>query len=34
MRLVIRGAQLVLQDRTAVGDLWVENGLISPIELV
>ena len=33
MRLVIRGAQLVLQDRTAVGDLWVENGLISRIEL-
>ena len=33
MRLVIRGAQLVLQDRTAVGDLWVKNGLISRIEL-
>lgn len=33
MKLVIRGGQLVLHDRTAVGDLWVENGIISRIEL-
>lgn len=33
MKLIIRGGQLVLQDSTVVGDLWVENGLISRIEL-
>ncbi|MFC5652757.1 alpha-D-ribose 1-methylphosphonate 5-triphosphate diphosphatase [Paenibacillus solisilvae] len=33
MQLMIRGGQLVLPDRTAVGNLWIRNGLISRIEL-